>query len=95
MSRRQAAMKTPPEKQEQKLMMVLQRVLDWSFWLCFTLEMGLTGSIPNKKVMAVMATNVMIFSVIKLTPRKLEFVFEKFPKAIILAILRLRLMFTQ
>ena len=85
-------MKTPPEKQEQKLMMVLQRVLDWSFWLCFTLEMGFTGSIPNKKVMAVMATNVMIFSVIKLTPKELGVVLEKFPTAIIL---RLLLLITQ
>ena len=77
MSKRQAAMKTPPEKHEQKLMKILQRILDWWSWLCLNWEKSLTGSIPNKKVMAVMANNVITFSVIKPTPRKLVFVLEK------------------
>ena len=46
-SRRQAAMKTPPEKQEQKLMMVRHRDLESASWLCRSWENSLRGNMPN------------------------------------------------
>ena len=62
-SRKQAAMKTPPEKQEQRLMKVSQRVLEERSELCLSCENSLRGSIPQRNVMTIMANRVTIFSV--------------------------------
>ena len=61
-------MKTPPEKHEQKLMKVLHLFLETGSSLCLSWEKSLRGSIPNKKVMTVMARRVITFSVTRLTP---------------------------
>ena len=69
-SRMQAAMKTPPEKHEQKLMKFRHHLLEPASWLCLRAEKSLRGSIPKRKVIAVMARIVNTFSVLRPMPAK-------------------------
>ena len=60
-SSRQAAMKTPPAKQEEKLISILHLILEDTSGLCLSWEKSLRGIIPNRKVMTVMASRVITY----------------------------------
>jgi len=65
-SRKQAAIKTPPEKQEQRLMKVSHLLLEAWLVLSRSLEKNLNGRTPPRKVMSAMTIIVAIFSLNRL-----------------------------
>ena len=61
-SRKQAAMKTPPEKQEQRLITIFHLLLDPELEFCWSLERNLNGRTPPRKVTRVITRIVATFS---------------------------------
>ena len=54
-------MKTPPAKQEEKLISILHLLLLVTSGLCLSWENNVSGIMPNRKVMIVMASKVITY----------------------------------
>ena len=61
-------MKTPPEKQEHRLMAVSHQALEARSLFCRSREKSFSGNIPQRNVITTMANRVIIFSVYKVSP---------------------------
>ena len=61
-------MKTPPEKQEQRLMTIFHLLLDLELEFCCSLERNLKGRTPPRKVTRVIKRIVATFSFSSLSP---------------------------
>merc|ERR1719220_1393129 len=66
-SRRQAAIKTPPAKQEEKDITRRHLILDVTSGLFLNCANSLSGSIPKRKVATAIMANVITFSVTNVT----------------------------
>ena len=67
-------MKTPPEKQEQRLMKIRHLLLDPELEFCWSFERNLKGRTPPRKVMRAINRMVATFSFSSLSPELLPVV---------------------
>ena len=71
-SRKQAAMNTPPEKHEHRLMKICHLLLDPELEFCWSLERNLNGRTPPRNVTRVITRIVATFSFSSLSPELLS-----------------------
>ena len=71
-SRKQAAMNTPPEKHEHRLMKICHLLLDPELEFCWSLERNLKGRTPPRNVTRVITRIVATFSFSSLSPELLS-----------------------